>query len=262
MITCRPNISYAVIKLSQYSTRPAPIHFEAVTSVYKYLWQTKSEGITYWRKQPCLDLPIEPLPKLPEDSNYNYRESKERQVLTESTMNAAVDSDYAGDNTHRKSVTGLSLQMAGGTILHKTRFQDTIALSSTEAEFTAAAEAGKFILHTRSILDELGIEQTQATALYKDNQGALLMANAQQPTKQTCHMDIKTFALQEWCEKDLILLHKIHTTHNWADAMTKAQGKTLFHRHMSHIMGSIKPTYAFKMLGINDKSDFNPMSKT
>ena len=56
-------------------------------------------------------------------------------------------------------------------------------------------------------------------------------------------MDIKHFALQEWCERDLITLHKIHTTHNWADALTKPQGKTLFYRHMNHIMGRIKPQY-------------------
>ena len=249
MITCRPDISYAVIKLSQYSTRPAAIHFDAVKSVYQYLWQTKEEGITYWRKAPRMDLPPHPLPEIVNDNNYDYDESQERKVTDESIMNAAVDSDYAGDNTHRKSVTGLSLQMAGGSILYKTRFQDTIALSSTEAEFTAAAEAGKYILYVRSILNEIGIDQQQATTLYEDNQGALLMANAQQPTKRTRHMDIKTFALQEWCERDLIILHKIHTNHNWADSLTKAHGRTLFHRHMQHIMGSIIPEYSKSILG-------------
>ena len=66
-------------------------------------------------------------------------------------------------------------------------------------------------------------------------------------------MDIKTFAIQEWCERDLIILHKIHTSHNWADAMTKAQSKTLFYRHMNHIMGSIIPQYSKSMLGIKDE---------
>jgi dUTP pyrophosphatase len=251
MITCRPDISYSVIKLSQYSTKASDIHFEAVKQIYKYLWQTKDDGITYWRKEPRMDLPIRPAPAQHRDENYNYYECNDRQVIDPSIMNTAVDSDYAGDQSHRKSVTGLSIQLAGGTILYKTRYQDTIALSSTEAEFTAAAEAGKYILYTRSILDELGIDQTQATTLYEDNQGALLMANAQQPTKRTRHMDIKTFALQEWCEKDLIILHKIHTTHNWSDALTKAQGRILFYRHMYHIMGTIIPQYSFKMLGLN-----------
>ena len=172
-----------------------------------------------------------------------------------------MDSDYAGDTSHRKSVTGITIQLAGGCILYKTRYQDTIAMSSTAAEFTAAAEAGKFIIYVRSILEEIGMEQEHATTLYEDNRGALLMANAQQPTKRTRHMDIKTFALHDWCERDLIILGKINTSHNWADMLTKAQSKYLFHRHMYHIMGNIIPEYSKPMLGINyDKHSSNALS--
>ena len=261
MITCRPDISYSVIKLSQYSTRPAAIHFEAVKMFFKYMWQTKDKGITYWRKQPRLDLPSYPLPSTEQDNKYDYNESLERKVTSENTINSAVDSDYAGDTSHRKSVTGLTIRLAGGCILYKTRYQDTIAMSSTEAEFTAAAEADKFILYVRSILEEINMEQQYATTLYEDNRGALLMANAQQSTKQTRHMDITTFALQDWCERDLIVLHKIHTSHNWADTMTKAQSKYLFHRHMYHIMGNITPGYSKQMLGIHyDKHSSNALS--
>ena len=250
MITCRPDISYAVIKLSQYSTRPALVHFNAVKQIYKYLWQTKDRGIIYWRQKERHDLPAHPIPTLPKD-NYDYSESMERRVNQPDILNAAVDSDYAGDHTHRRSVTGISIQLAGGSILYKTRFQDTIALSSTEAEFTAAAEAGKFILQVRSILHELGVEQQHATTLFEDNQGAILLANAQQPTKRTRHMAIKAFALQEWCERDLLLLNKIHTKHNWADVLTKPQPKLLFYRHMNHIMGKIIPEYSKHMLDID-----------
>jgi hypothetical protein len=56
----------------------------------------------------------------------------------------------------------------------------------------------------------------------KDNQGALLMANAQKPTKRTSHMDIKTFALQDWVKRDLLCLQRINTGDNYADAMTKS----------------------------------------
>ena len=243
MVTCRPDISYSIIKLSQYSTRSAEVHFQALQQVYQYLYHTKNDGIYYWRTKPRHDLPSAPLPIIHQDDNYDYNASAERKVTESTTINSAVDSDYAGDHEHRKSVTGLTIQLAGGAIVYKTRYQDTIALSSTEAEFTAAAEAGKFILYVRSIVNELGIPQTLATTMFEDNQGALLMANAQQPTKRTRHMDIKTFALQDWCERDLLVLQKIHTQHNWADVMTKAQGRVLFHRHMNHIMGKCIPSY-------------------
>lgn len=157
MITCRPDMSYSVIKLSQYSMRPAPIYFEAVKQIYKYLWQTRDKGIIYWRSKPRQDLPEHPLPQVDNDA-YDYNKSKERQVEQPTVINAAVESDFAGNNTHRRSISGMSIQMAGGTILYKTRYQNTIALSSTEAEFTAAEEAGKFILYVRTILEELQVE--------------------------------------------------------------------------------------------------------
>lgn len=250
LVTCRPDISFPVIKLSQYSTRPTAIHFEAVKNIYRYLNATKDEGIYFWRKQNRNDLPPGTIPICKSDDNYAESEIHERSQPGHTVMFGAVDSDYAGDTTHRRSVTGIILRIAGGTIFYKTKFQDTVALSSTEAEFTAAAEAGKYILYVRSILDQLGIPQDEASTLYEDNQGALLMANAQQPTKRTRHMEIKTFALQEWVERDLIRLKRINTTDNYADVMTKATGRTLFYRHMNYILGKVIPSYCRQNLSI------------
>ena len=39
-----------------------------------------------------------------------------------------------------------------------------------------------------------------ASVLYEDNQGALVIANAQQPTKRTKHVDTKHFAIHDWLE--------------------------------------------------------------
>ena len=118
-----------------------------------------------------------------------------------------------------------------------------MAHSSTEAEFTAAADAAKYILYVRSILDDIGIPQDMATTLFEDNQGALLMGNAQKPTKRTRHVDTKYFAIQDWIEEDILLLRKINTADNYSDALTKATARTLFHRHMDYILGKIRPEY-------------------
>ena len=45
MVTCRPDISFPLTKLSQYSAAPAKLHFEAVQGLYNYLKQTPKEGI-------------------------------------------------------------------------------------------------------------------------------------------------------------------------------------------------------------------------
>ena len=56
MITCRPDVSFAIIKLSQYATKPASIHYTALQHLYRYLVATKEEGIYYWRQSPRDDL--------------------------------------------------------------------------------------------------------------------------------------------------------------------------------------------------------------
>ena len=178
------------------------------------------------------------------EPSYDESSVLERKQHDPSLLVGAVDSDYAGDTSHRKSVTGICLRIAGGTVLYKTHFQPTIALSTTEAEFTAACEAGKYILYLRTILSEIGLDQNDATILYEDNQGALLMANAQRPTRRTRHMDVKYFALQHWIENDLLNMKRIHTSDNYADALTKASGKILFYRHMDFIMGYVIPHWS------------------
>ena len=244
MVTCRPDISYAVIKLSQYSVRPARIHYQAVQQVIKYLACTKTRGIYYWRNSPNYSLKLHPSPSTITEPSYDESSVLERKQHDPSLLVGAVDSDYAGDTSHRKSVTGICLRIAGGTVLYKTHFQPTIALSTTEAEFTAACEAGKYILYLRTILSEIGLDQNDATILYEDNQGALLMANAQRPTRRTRHMDVKYFALQHWIENDLLNMKRIHTSDNYADALTKASGKILFYRHMDFIMGYVIPHWS------------------
>ena len=97
------------------------------------------------------------------------------------------------------------------------------------------------ILFFRSLLFDLGYEQDDATILYEDNNGALMMANAQQPTKCTRHLDIKYFALLDWVERDLLILHSISTHDNSADALTKPLAKQLFYRHTDTLMGRRVP---------------------
>jgi hypothetical protein len=133
--------------------------------------------------------------------------------------------------------------LAGGVIAYKSKYQATIALSSTEAEFTAASEAGKTILYLRSILHELGFSQYLATILWEDNSGALHMANAQQPTRRTRHMDTKYFALQDWVESDQIEVAQIGTANNISDAFTKALGRIKFYEQTDVIMGRRIPPY-------------------
>jgi hypothetical protein len=225
-------------------TKLTKIHFEAVENIYRYLNATKEERIHYWRETSWKDLPYFLNPEeCKQDNSYDESNVLTRQQKEKNILIGAVDSNNAGNTTHRRSVLGIILTQAGGTVLYKSKFQETCDMNSTEVEFTAAAEAGKYILYVRSLLEQIGIPQHHATILYEDNQGALLMANAQQPTKRTRHMDIKNFVPQDWVLLDLIQLDLITTADNYADIMTKATGRTLFYRHMNYILGKIPPKY-------------------
>ena len=242
MVTCRPDISFPRIKLSQYSSNPAAEHYEAVKQILRYIKSTRDDGIYFWRTYPRNDLPDLPLPQ--QVSNDTHIVDESTRIDSANTIHGLVDSDWGGDSNHRRSITGIIIKYAGGTIYFKTKFQETIAMSSTEAEFTAVCDAGKAILYIRSILNQIGVNQNEATTLFIDNNGALLMGNAQQPTRRTRHMDIKHFSLLDWVERDLVFMKRINTTDNCADAMTKALGRTLHHRHNDYILGKIIPTYA------------------
>ena len=239
LVTCRPDISFPVIKLSQYSNDPSEIHYKTVREIFNYLAKTKRKGITYWKPQMDHDLPRAAVPTL----NHKHIPEEELPLPAPSILQGSVDSDWAGDSRHRRSVTAYALELAGGCIYYKTKFQDTIATSSSEAEFTAACEAAKSICYVRSILDEIGVPQDSATALFIDNQGALLMADARQPTKRTRHMDIKHFKIQEWVERDIVSMRRVSTKANVSDALTKALSPDPFHRHMDRIMGVCIPSY-------------------
>lgn len=133
---------------------------------------------------PRNDLPIGKMPECKSDVTYDEHSVTTRQQHDADILKAAVDSDFAGDTCHQKSVSGIIIKLARGAVLYKTQYQPTVAGSSTEAKFTAATEARKYILHLRTILQEIGLLHEEETVLFKDNQGALLMVNAQRPTNE------------------------------------------------------------------------------
>ena len=92
------------------------------------------------------------------------------------------------NTSHRRSVSGMVILLSGAAVVYKTRYHKTIALSSTEAEFVGASEAGKLILYLHSLLFDLGYPQPDPTTLNIYNTGTSFMISAQAPTNSlTCY---------------------------------------------------------------------------
>jgi hypothetical protein len=106
MVTCRPDISYPLIKLSQYSANPAEQHYLAVKEIFYYLKATPSDGIYYWRPQKNKNLPDL---ELPETTSSTYTPEPSTRADTPLDLVGAVDADWAGDVSHQKSITGIAL---------------------------------------------------------------------------------------------------------------------------------------------------------
>jgi hypothetical protein len=242
MTTCRPDLSFASVKLSQSNSCPHELHFHGLKHALKFLYNSRDNGLYFWRTHPRMELPEGPLP--PVKSNKQDILLDKRPQFNANVAHAYSDSDWATCTKTRRSFSGICIRLAGGTIAYKCKFQPTVAGSLTEAEFIAAYDTGKMILFVRSILWDLNIPQEDATLLYEDNDGCTAMGNTQKPTPRTRHIDIKYFSLCEWVERNLILLNRIDTSINMLDHLTKSLQPILFHRHADILLGHIPPSYS------------------
>ena len=242
MNTCRPDIAQAVIKCAQHSACPGEVHYLAIRSILRYLAATQHDGIIFWRTQPLMDLPDDPLPTIhstPQDLQMEGRPDEQPTI-----MSGVTDTGWGSCLLTRRSFGGVMMRLAGGPVAYKAKLQPTVALSSTEAEFMNYTDAGRISLYCRSILYDLGVPQLAATIIYGDNDGATAMANAGKPTPRSRHIDIKFYAIQEWTERDLLLIKRVPTAINMADSFTKPLTRILFYRHRDYLLGYVPPVYS------------------
>jgi hypothetical protein len=252
MVCARPDLAFPVVKLSQFSSAPAACHYDAIYHIFQYLQDKRHYGITFTRQQYNSDLPhMSCPPRLSSPNDHIYDHFDDKSVFD---LQGYSDSDWAMDIRHRRSISGIVLKLSGGAVAWKCRVQPTISLSSTEAEFLAASDAGRLILYIRSVLQELAETPLPVTPLYEDNRAAVLMSQASQPTRQTRHIDIRHFALLSWVETDVLKLIPIATASNSADLLTKQLPRILFSRHLDNISGRLTAAYLASSLSLSSAS--------
>lgn len=120
----RPDIMHAVSVISRYMECPIEIHRLAAKRIFWYLQGTKEFGLFY-KKGKKSDL-------------YGF-----------------TDSDYTGDSDDRKSTSGYVFIMGTKAVSWSSRKQSIVTLSTTEAEFVAAAACACQAIWLKKILKEL-----------------------------------------------------------------------------------------------------------
>ena len=204
----RPDIVWIVNVLSRFMDKLANSHWLAGKRVLRYLQATKSLKLVY-----------------PWDSDFN--------VTGES------DADWSGDHDDRRSTTEyfFKLGFSGGTVSWQTKKQQTVTLSSCEAEYqglAAAVEEDQCFL--RSLLCEMGYQQMQATVIGEDNQSCIKLATNPVMHKRSKHIDTKYHFIREKVDDNSIQLVYTPTNQLAADLLTKSLPQVKVEQHRKQLM--------------------------
>lgn len=79
------------------------------------------------------------------------------------------DADWAGDESTRRSTTGYALIFQGAPVSWNSRRQQTVALSTTEAEYMSMSAATQEALWLRNMYNELMVGNTVCITIFCDN---------------------------------------------------------------------------------------------
>jgi len=120
----RPDIAYAVSYLARFNCNPGPKHWAAVKHLFRYLKDTLEYKLQYSGGSGS------------------------------AAFTTYTDGDCIGSG---RSTGGYVTMMAGGAIGWGSKLQSIVALSTTEANFVSAVEAGKEITWMRNIVGNLAI---------------------------------------------------------------------------------------------------------
>lgn len=135
-----------------------------------------------------------------------------------------VDADWASDAYNRKSFTSFVFKYADAAISLECHKQNTIAMSSTEAEYMALSDSTKEAIFLKELFSEL-MRTEGPIRIYNDNQGAQQIACNPVLHRKTKHIDVRYHFIRQKVEDNVIELKHLPTTDMIADICTKALPK-------------------------------------
>jgi hypothetical protein len=197
----RPDIAYAVGVLARFNSNPGNQHWLAVKHLFRYIKGTLDYKLTYGPTSPSAPL-----------------------------FTTYSDADHGGCKDSGKSTGAYVVMMGGGAVSWRSKLQPTVSLSTTEAEYIAAVEAGKEIKWMRNLMLELGYDQSGSSVLYIDNQSAVQVCKNPEHHGRMKHLDLKYFWLRDEVGKKVIGVHYVPTGEQVADILTKPLGRVLVDR--------------------------------
>ena len=147
--------------------------------------------------------------------------------FTDSTWNTEEQS---------KSRTGYICLFNGCAVSWKSKMQSTIAKSSCETEYIALNEGGAEIIWLRKILRELGLQSSEPTQIWIDNQPAIQLSKHKMIKQRTKHIQLKYDWIKEQIQHKEVVVSYKSTKENLADVFTKNLPRKTFEYFINQIM--------------------------
>jgi hypothetical protein len=137
----RPDISFAVNKLSQFMHKPTQTHWPTTKRLMRYLKQTIFHGIRLTSH-------------------------------THPSLTTFSDADWTGNLDNRTSTLAFIIFLGSNPVSWSSKKQCAIARSLTETEYRALANAASKTVWIHSLLQELGFKLNTSSSLLCANLGA------------------------------------------------------------------------------------------
>jgi hypothetical protein len=185
----RPDIMLSVCRCARFQANPKECHLMAVKRISRYLVHTPNLGLWY-----------------PKGSTFD--------------LLVYYDSDYVGCKVDRKSTTGTFHFLGRSLVSWSSKKQNSVALSTAEAEYVAASACCAQLLWMKQTLSDYGCEFSKISLLC-DNESAIKIANNPVQHTRIKHIDIRHHFLRDHEAKGDIALHHVSTERQLADIFTK-----------------------------------------
>ena len=149
LLLTRPDIAFAVNKLSQFMHKPTSDHWLLVKRLFRYLCGSVNEGILLYRDSP-----------------------QSLHAFSDAQLHAFSDFDWAGNKDDFTSTSANIVYLGRNPISWSSKKQRSVAQSSTEAKYRFVANTAAELNWVCSLLDELGVSLSHSPVIYCDNVGA------------------------------------------------------------------------------------------
>lgn len=203
----RPDIAFSVGLCARFQANPKESHLSAVKRILRYLKGTDDLCLFYPRSD-VFDL------------------------------KGYTDADFAGDLVNRKSTSG-TLQFLGSCLVSwSSRKQVSVALSTAEAEYVAAAACCSQLLWIRQQLKDFGLNCV-CVPIYCDNTSAISISKDPVHHSRVKHIHIRHHFLKDNVEQGVVKVLHVGTEEQMADILTKPLNKEK-HERLRLELGMIK----------------------